>query len=65
MEGGISYYITFPYKNICPSNVPKDHPTNRLKFDQCYYVDMPQNLIVIEEQLKEIVNLDEVIHELV
>jgi len=43
----------------------ESHPTNRLEFDQCYYVDMLQSLTVIEEQLEEIVNLDEVILELV
>ncbi len=36
-----------------------------LKIDQCYYVDMPQNLTMIEEQLEETVNLDEVTLELV
>jgi hypothetical protein len=27
----------------------ENHPYNRLKIDQCYYVDMPQGPIVIEE----------------
>jgi hypothetical protein len=26
----------------------EDHPTNRLEFDQRYYVDMPQNPVMIE-----------------
>ncbi len=36
-------------------------PTYRLENDQCYYVDMPWNLTMIEEQSKDIdvVNLDE------
>jgi hypothetical protein len=44
---------------------PKDHPTNRLEFDQCYYVDMLQSPTKIEERLKDIVNLNEIIPKLV
>jgi hypothetical protein len=36
-----------------------------LKIDQCYYVNMPWNLTMIEKQLEETVNLYEVIIELV
>jgi len=43
----------------------ENHPTNMLKFDQHYYVDMPQSLTVIKEQLEEIVKLNEVTPEVV
>ncbi len=41
--------------------IAKDLPTYRLENDPCYYVDMPWNLTMIEEQSKDIdvVNLDE------
>ncbi len=40
---------------------PKDHPTSRLEFDQCYYVNMLQSPTMIEKELKDIVNLNEII----
>jgi len=36
-------------KTSIHQTTPKDHPTNKLEFDQCYYVDMFQSLTMIEE----------------
>jgi hypothetical protein len=35
-------------KTSIHQTTPKDHPINRLEFDQCYYVDMLQNPIMIK-----------------
>ncbi len=35
-------------KTSIHQTTPKDHPTNRLKFDQCYYVYMLQSPIMIK-----------------
>ncbi len=43
----------------------ESHPTNRLKIDQEYYVDMFSSLTMIEEQPQKIANLDQVIPKLV
>ncbi len=43
----------------------EDHPTNSLKIDQQYYVNMFLSPTMIKEQQKKFVNLDEVISKLV
>jgi hypothetical protein len=35
-------------KTLVHQTTLKDHPTNMLKFDQHYYVDMIQSLVMIE-----------------
>jgi len=53
-------------KTLVHQTTLEDHPTNMLKFDQHYYVDMPQNPTVIKKKkLEEIINLNEITLELV
>jgi hypothetical protein len=58
MGRGIYYYKTSPYS--WDTSTSKDPPIYKLENDQCYYVDMPQSPIMIEQQLAhtDVVNLD-------